>query len=148
MISLLPRDSQESSPAQQFESISSSVLRLIYSHLYMTTGKIIALTILIFISKLMSLLFDMLSKFVIAFLPRNKHLLSLISWLQSLSSVVLEPKKNSVTVSTFPPFICHEVMGPDMMIFFPNVVFDASFFTLLLPSSRGSLVPLHFLPLE
>ena len=116
MISLLPRDSQESSPAPKFESTSSSVLRLIYSHVYMTTGKTIALTIQTFISKVMSLFFDMLSKFVIAFLPRNKHLL--ISWLQSLFSVILKPKKNSVTVSTFPPFICREMMGLDAMIFF------------------------------
>ena len=63
----------------------------------------------------MSLLFNMLSSFVIAFLPRSKHLL--ISWLQSPSAVILEPKKiKLVTASTFPPSICHEVMGPDAMI--------------------------------
>ena len=63
----------------------------------------------------MSLLLNMLSRFVIAFFPRSKCLL--ISWLQSLSAVILEPKKRkSVTVSTFPPSICHEVMGPDAMI--------------------------------
>ena len=123
---LLPRVSQESSPAPKFESTSSSVLRRIYSYLYMTTGKTIALIIQTFISKVMSLLFDMLFKFVIAFLPRNKHLL--ISWLQSLSSVILEPKKNSVMVSTFPQFICHEMMGPDATIFFfSNVEFEAAF---------------------
>ena len=71
------------------------------SHMYMTTGKSIALTIQTFVSKVMSLLFNVLSRFVIAFLTKSKHLL--ISWLQSLSSVILEPKKRkSVTISTFP----------------------------------------------
>ena len=70
------------------------------SHLYMGTGKTIALNIRIFVGKVMSLLFNMLSRFVIAFLPRNEHLL--ISWLQSLSIVILEPKKiKSATVSIF-----------------------------------------------
>ena len=92
------------------------------SHPYMTTGKTIALTICTFFGKLMSLLFNMLSIFVIAFLPRSKHLL--ISWLQSPSAVILEPKKiKSVTVSTVSPSICHEVMGPDAMICFLNVEF-------------------------
>ena len=78
----------------------------------MTTGETIALTRQIFVGKVMSLLFNMLSMFVIAFLPRRKRLL--ISWLQSPSAVVLEPKKlKSVTVSTVSPSICHEVMGPD-----------------------------------
>ena len=82
----------------------------------MTTGKIVALSIQIFVGKIISLIFNMLSGFVIAFLPRNKHLL--ISWLQSLSTVILEPKKiKSVTVSTFSHSIHHEVMGPDAMIF-------------------------------
>ena len=77
----------------------------------MTTGKTIALTIWTFIGKVMSLLFNMLSRFVIAFLPRSKHLL--ISRLQSPSAVIWEPKEiNSVTVSTVSPSICHEVMGP------------------------------------
>ena len=85
------------------------------SHPYMTTGKTIALTIWTFVSKVMSLLFNMLSRFVIAFLPRSKHLL--ISWLQSLSAVILEPKKiKSFTVSIVSPSICHEVMGLDPMI--------------------------------
>ena len=80
---------------------------------HMTTGKTIALTILV--SKLMSLLFNMLSGLVIAFLPRSKHLL--ISWLQSPSIVILEPKEiKSVTVSTVSRSTCHEVMGPDAMI--------------------------------
>ena len=78
----------------------------------MTARKTITLTRQIFVGKVMSLLLNMLSRFVIAFLPRSKHLL--ISWLQSLSTVILEPKKiKSVTVSIVFPFICHEVMGPD-----------------------------------
>ena len=85
------------------------------SHPYMTTGKTIALTRQTFVGKVMSLLFNMLSRLVIAFLPRRKCLL--ISWLQSPSAVILEPKKiKSVTVSIVSPFICHEVMGPDAMI--------------------------------
>ena len=80
-----------------------------FSHLYMITGKTVALTTPTFVSQVMSLLFNMLSRFVIAFLPRSKHLL--ILWLQSLSMVILEPKKIiSVTVSFFPPTICHKVM--------------------------------------
>ena len=85
------------------------------SHPYMTTGKTIALTIWTFVSKVVSLLFNMLSRFVIAFLPRSKHLL--ISWLQSPSTVILELKKiKSVTVSTVSPSIFYEVMGLDAMI--------------------------------
>ena len=81
----------------------------------MTTGKIIALTIWTFVGKVMFLLFNILSRLVIAFLPRSKRLL--ISWLQSPSAVILEPKKiKSVTVFTVSPSICHEVMGPDAMI--------------------------------
>ena len=81
----------------------------------MTTGKTIALTTWTFVGKVMSLLFNMLSKFVIAFLSRNEHLL--ILWLQSPSAVILEPKKiKSVTVSIVSPSIYHEVMGPDAMI--------------------------------
>ena len=82
------------------------------SHPYMTTGKTIALTRQIFVDKVMSLLFNMLSRLVITFLLRSKCLL--ISWLKSPSAVILEPRKiKSVTVSS--P-ICHEVMGPDAMI--------------------------------
>ena len=78
----------------------------------MTTGKTIALTRQTFVGKVMSLLFKMLSRFVIDIFPRSKCLL--ISWLQSLSTVILEPKKmKSDTVSTFSPSICHEVIGPD-----------------------------------
>ena len=86
------------------------------SHPYMTTGKTIPLTRWTFVGKVMSLLFNMLSRLVIIFLPRSKRLL--ISWLQSPSAVILEPKKiKSDTVSTVSPSICHEVMGPDAMIF-------------------------------
>jgi len=86
----------------------------------MTAGKTAALTVFIsmlaFVGEAMSLLFNMLSRFVKAFLPRSKGLL--ISWLQSPSSVILEPKKiKSVTVSIFSSFICHEMMGLDAVIF-------------------------------
>ena len=87
-----------------------------FSHQNMTTGKTTALTVWTFVSKVMSLLFNMLSRFVIAFLPRSNHLL--ISQLQSPSAVILKPKKiKSVTVSIVSPSICHEVMGLDAMIF-------------------------------
>ena len=83
-----------------------------FSHPYMTTGKIIALTIQTFVSKMMSLFFNMLFRFVINLLLRSKCLL--ISWLQSPSTVILEPEKmKSDTVSTFSSSICHEVMRPD-----------------------------------
>ena len=85
------------------------------SHLYITTGKTIALTVWTFVGKVMSLLFNTMSSFVIAFLPRSKWLL--ISWLQSLSTVILEHKKiTSVTFSAFSLSICHEVMGTDAII--------------------------------
>ena len=91
-----------------------------HSHPYMTTGKTIALTRRTFVAKVMSLLFNMLSRLVITFLPRSKRLL--ISWLQSPSVVILEPKeRKSDTVSTVSPSISHEVthqfIGPDAMIF-------------------------------
>ena len=86
------------------------------SHPYMTTGKTIALTRWTFVGKVICLLFNMLSRLVITFLPRNKHLL--ISCLQSPSAVILEPNKvKSLTVSIVSPSIYHEVMGPDAMIF-------------------------------
>ena len=86
-----------------------------HSHPYMTTGKTITLTIWTFVSKVIFLLFNMLIGFVIAFLPRSKSLL--ISWLQSLTTGILEPKKiKSVTASTFYPSIFHEVMELDVMI--------------------------------
>ena len=94
------------------------------SHPYMTTGKTIALTRRTFVGKVMSLLLNMLSRLVITFLPRSKRLL--ISWLQSPSAVMLEPPK--IKSDTVSPSICHEVMGPDAMIF---VVWMLSFFTLL-----------------
>ena len=85
------------------------------SQTYMTTGKTIALTTRTFADKVMSLLFNMLSRLVIAFLPRSKPLL--ISWLQSQSAVILEPPKiKSATVSTVSPSICYTLMGPDAMI--------------------------------
>ena len=106
---------------RQHQSSNASVLQpsaffmVQLSHPCMTTGKTIALTIGAFVGKVTSLLFNMLSRFVIAFLPRSKHLL--IYWL-SPSKVILEPKKiKSVTVSVVSPSICHEVMGPDAMIF-------------------------------
>ena len=85
------------------------------SHLYMTTGKTIAWTRQTFVDKVMSLLFNMVSRLVITFLPRSKRLL--FSWLQSPSAVILEPRKiKSATVFTVSPSISHEVMGPDAMI--------------------------------
>ena len=90
------------------------------SHPYMTTGKTIALTRRTFVDKLKSLLFNKLSRLVITFLPRSKHLL--ISWLQSPSAVILEPPKiKSFTISIVSPSICHEAMRPNAMILvFPN----------------------------
>ena len=97
------------------------------SHLCMTTGKTISLTRWTFVGKLMSLLFNMVSRLVIAFLPRSKRLL--ISWLQSWSAVILEPRKiKSDTVITVSPSISHEVMGPDAM----NLVFWMLSFKLIL----------------
>ena len=85
------------------------------SHPYVTTGKTIALTRWTFVGKVMALLFNMLSRLVITFLPMTKYLL--ISWLQTPSAVILEPPKiKSLTVSIVSPSICHEVMGPDAMI--------------------------------
>ena len=94
-----------------------------FSQPYMTTGKTIVVTIQTFVSKVMSLLFNMLSRFVIAFLPKGKCLL--ILWLKSLSTVILELKKiKSVTASTFPPSIYHDVVIPDAMILvFLNIEF-------------------------
>ena len=116
-ISLQSKDSQESSPTSQFKSISSSVLSFLYSPTLISIHdhwKIIALTRWTFVGKVMSLLFNMLSRLVITLLPRSKHLL--ISWLQSPSAVILEPKKiKSDTDSTVSPSISHEVMGPDAM---------------------------------
>ena len=105
----------------QHHSSKASILRcsafsiVQISHPYMTTGKTIALTRQTFVGKVMSLLFNMLSKLVITFLSRSNHLL--ISWLQSPSAAIWEPKKiKSATVSTVSPSICHEVMGLHAMI--------------------------------
>ena len=105
----------------QYHSSKASILQrsaffiVQISHPYMTTGITIALTRRTFVEKVMSLLFSMLSRLVITFLPRSKRLL--ISWLQSSSTVILEPRKiKSATVSTVSPFICREVMGPDAII--------------------------------
>ena len=104
----------------QHHSSKASILQLSafftvqLSHPYMTTGKTIALTRETFVGKVMSLLFNMLSRLVITFLPRSKHLL--ISWLQSPFAVILEPQNiKSDTVSTVSPSISHEVMGLDAM---------------------------------
>ena len=96
------------------------------SHPFMTTGKKIALTRWTFVGKVMSLLFNMLSKLVITFFPRSKHLL--ISWLQSPSAVILEPKKiKSANVSTVSPTICHEVMTRCHDRSFLNLSFKPTF---------------------
>ena len=112
----------------------------------MTTGKTKAVTIWTFVGKVTSLLFDMLSRLVIAFLPRSKHLL--ISWLQSPSTVIFEPKKiRSVTASTFSPSVCHKLMRPDAKILvFWMLSLSQLFHSPLSLSSRSSLVPLCFLP--
>ena len=106
------------------------------SHPYLTTGKAIALTIQTFVGKVMFLLLNTLSRFVIAFLPRSKCLF--ISWLRSPSAVILEPKKiKSVTVSIVSPPICHEGMGPDAMIL---VFWMLSFKTWFLEFARNSVI--------
>ena len=108
--SLLKRHSSKASIL-----LRSALFIVQLSHQYMTTGKTITLTRRTFVGKVMSLLFSMLSRLDIAFLPRSKCLL--ISWLQSPSAVILKPKKiKSVTVSTISPSICHEVMGLDAMV--------------------------------
>ena len=113
-------------------------------HPYMTIGKTITLTWRTFVGKVTSLFFNVLSRLVIAFLPRSKRLL--ISWLQSPSAVILEPRKiKSATVSTS---VCHEVMRPDAMIlvFWMLSFISQLFHTPLSLSSRDSLVALCFLP--
>ena len=128
-----------------------------HSYPYMTTGKNIALTIWTFVSKVMSVFSNMLSRFITVFLPRSKH--HLISWMQSPSTVILfffffhsdfvAKKIKSATVSTFSPSICQEAMGPNAMTFvYQMLSFKQLFHSLLLPLSRGSLVPFHFLTLE
>ena len=116
------------------------------SHPYMTTGKTIALTRWTFLGKVMSLLFNMLSRFIIGFLPRSRCLL--ISCLQLLSdSNCLQLL--SVTASTFSPSICHEVMGwMSWSLFFDYWALSQLFHSPLSPSSRDSLVSFHFLPID
>ena len=153
LISLLSKFpcSQEFIPASLFKSINSLALSLLYGptltsiHDYWKNHSFDYTHLF---CKVISLLFNILSRFAIAFLPRSKNLL--ISWLQSPSAVILEPKKiKSVTVSTSSPSICYEVAGPDAMIvsLFLMLSFKPAF-SPLSPSSRGSLVLLHILPLE
>ena len=144
--SLLEHHSSKASVLQR-----SAFFIALLSHPYVTTGKTIALTRWPFVGKVMSLLFNRLSRLVIAFLPRSNHLL--ISWLQSPSAVILEPKNiKSAIVSTISPPICHEVMGLDAMIlvfwmlsFKPN--FSLSSFTfierLFSSSSLSAIVWCH-----
>ena len=115
----------------QFFLWHSAFFTVQLSHPYMTTGKTIALTRQTFVGKVMSLLFNMLSRLVITFLPRSKRVL--ISWLQSPSAGILEPPKiKSDTVSTVSPSVSHEVMGPDAVIFvFWMLSFKPTFSTLL-----------------
>ena len=135
----------------QHHSLKASVLQcsaffmVQLPHSYMTTGKTIALTTRTFVGKVMSLLYNMLSRFVIAFLPRSKCLLT--SWLQKPSDVILEPKKmKSVTVSIVSPSICHKVTRCHDLKFFECWVLNQRFHSSLSLSSRGSLVPFCFLP--
>ena len=115
---LAVQGTQESSPTPHFKSINSSALSFLYelslSHPYRTTGKTIALTRQILVGKVMSLLFNMLSRLVITLFPRSKRLL--ISWLWSLSAVDFGAQEKSVTVSIVSASICHEVIGLDTMM--------------------------------
>ena len=136
-LDLLPVQETLKGLLQQHSSKASILQRSAFfivqiSHPYMTTGKTIALIRWTFVGKEISLLFNMLSRLIIDFLSRSKCLV--ILWLQSQSGVILEPKKiKSVTVSIVSTSVCHEVMGPE-------------FHSPLSLSSRGSLVPLYFLP--
>ena len=114
-----------------------------FSHPYMTTGKTTALTRCTFVGKVMFLLFNMLSMWIITFLPRSKRLL--ISWLQSPSAMILEPQK--IKSDTVSPSISHEVMGLDAMILvFWMLSFKPTFSLSSFTLSKGFLVPLQFLP--
>ena len=136
--SLLQHHSSKSSILQ-----CSAFIMVQLSHSYMTTGETIALTRWPFVDKVMSLLFNMLSRLIITFLPRSKHLL--ILWLQPTSSVTLKPKKiKSLTVSIVFPSICHEVIGLDAMILVLlmlsfNPAFSLSSFTLIMRPFRSLL---------
>ena len=142
-----PRDSQQSSPTPQFKSINSSALSFLYSPILTSIHdywKTMALNRWTFVGKVMSLLFNMLSRLLIAFLPRNNHLL--ISWLPSPSAVIFGAQKNKVShFSIASPTICHEVIGPDAMIlvfwmlsFKPT--FSLSFFTFIQRFFSSSLL--------
>ena len=139
--SLLQHHSSKASILQR-----SAFFTVQLSHPYMTTGKTVALTRQTFVGKVMSLLFKMLSRLVITFLPRSKRLL--ISWLQSPSAVILEPPKiKSDTISTVSPSTSHEVMGRRPWSSFSKCgALSQLFRSPLSLSSRGFLVPLHFLP--
>ena len=147
---LAVQGTQKSSLAPQYKSINSSVLSLLYGST-LTSGhdywKNHALTIQTFVGKVMSMLFNTLSRFVLAFLFLKRSKCLLILRLQSLSKVILAPKKiKTGTVSTFSPSICHEVMGLEAMIFvFWMLSFKPTFSLFSFTFSRGSLV-LHFLP--
>ena len=132
-----------SSKASILQFLDSFMVQL--SHPYMTTRKTIALNIWTFVDKIMSLLFNMLSRLVIAFLPRSKH--HFISWLQSPSTVILELKKiKSLTTSIVSPSISHEVMALDAMtLVFWMLILSQLFHSPLSLSSRGFLVLLCFL---
>ena len=116
------------------------------SHSHMTTGKTIALTRRTFVGKAMSLLFNMMSTLVITFLPRSKCLL--ILWLQSPSAVILEPRKSNLTLFSLFPYLFAMKWWNQMpwSSFFDCWVLSQLFHSPLSPSSRGFLVPLHFLP--
>ena len=121
--SLLQHHSSKASVLQR-----SAFFTVQFSHPYMTTGKTIALTRWTLVGKVMSQLFSMLSRLVITFLPRSKRLL--ISWLQSPSAVILEPKKvKSDTVSTVSPSISHEVIGPDLFLNVCRLLEEEEFFS-------------------
>ena len=136
----------------QHHSSKASILRrsafftVQLSYPYMTIGTTIALTRWTFVGKVMSLLFNMLSRLVITFLPRSKHLL--IAWLQSPPAVILEPRKiKSDTAFTASPSISHEVMGPDAMILvFWMLSFKPTFSLSSLTFTKRLLGPFHFLP--
>ena len=138
--SLLQNHSSKASVLQR-----SSFFTVQLSLPYMTTGKTIALTRQTFVGKVMSLLLNMLSRLVITFLPRSKHLL--ISWLQSPSAVILEPKKiKSDTVSTVSPTISHEWGDQIQWSSFSECWALSQLFHSPLSLLRGFLAPLHFLP--
>ena len=137
----------------QHHSLKASILQFSaffmvqFSHPYMTTGNTIALTIWTFVSKVMSLLFNMLSRCVIAFLPRSKHL-NFMATVSVRSDFGAQENKICHCFHFPHPSICHEVRGPDAMILVSQMMsFKPAFHSLLSPSSSGSLVPLCYLAL-